>query len=587
MEGSRIGQTKKILGPETSVRFNHNQYHGTWKTPTSVCAGYTHTVLPKSLDFLEKGTSSLLEFDGEEISGFAEDMMFRLLIQFPEARKSLSESIQISAASGSGGRVHWSRPEREWLFKCLVMEVKEIPSGTEEVSDLRMYLENRPDLFPGALGSAVEENLDSFSGLEDPMETMPSEKKSEDMPLIVDVSIEDDASLTEPIISEISMSIPEIGDDFGDFGQIEGYVSGMGEEDASPPASFTITDDYLDSIPAMEFPSEDELDSTIALDNNIQNSSRLDVPLPDDTSEIDVIKTGSEVVEAITVDLVTENMTLPENKTAVGSLDSLFFDHDNELMNFLNGKSNEPSLDTGDSETKAIWAAQDLYTILQTTSVLQRLQAGIGYMIGQDDKEDRLSEVLKDKRLDQKTNGNNKPTFDKPENKVMSQQELVEYCTKEPSSKGLRFDLQRVQSLIRSNQRATDRIYSLIHADFSDQSYITRGYSWLVNVLRFNEMKVQQWSHIFESKENFRHSEEGVDVLEDIIAMDWNELSDEEEMWEWNKSVDTNHRSYRVDMINERDDECADELMERMEEEWGWAIDDDSNDDENYNEELD
>mmetsp|Transcript_2933 Transcript_2933/g.5091 ORF Transcript_2933/g.5091 Transcript_2933/m.5091 type:complete len:90 (+) Transcript_2933:1-270(+) len=81
---------------------------------------------------------------------------------------------------------------------------------------------------------------------------------------------------------------------------------------------------------------------------------------------------------------------------------------------------------------------------------------------------------------------------------------------------------------------------------------------------------------MIQSKEGFRHSDERVDELEDVVASDWNELSDDSEMWEWNKNVDTNHASLIAERITEDDrSETADDLLERIEEEWGYVFDED------------
>lgn len=66
VEGSRTGRVKKYIGPETSVRFNHNSYHGSWSSPEAFMAGYSSTVSPRNLDFLERGTSSLIEVSKED-----------------------------------------------------------------------------------------------------------------------------------------------------------------------------------------------------------------------------------------------------------------------------------------------------------------------------------------------------------------------------------------------------------------------------------------------------------------------------------------------------------------------------------------
>lgn len=147
--------------------------------------------------------------------------------------------------------------------------------------------------------------------------------------------------------------------------------------------------------------------------------------------------------------------------------------------------------------------------------------------------------------------------------------ELAEYCASQASDGGLRMDLHRIRSLIEKNKQATDRIFAMMHADFTDSSADIRGYSWLGNVLKFNEMKMVEWNDIIESKANFQYSDEGLEDLEDIVYSDWNELSDPGEMWEFDKNVDLTHRSHFADLVIDRpDSETPDDFAQRYEDEW-------------------
>ena len=147
--------------------------------------------------------------------------------------------------------------------------------------------------------------------------------------------------------------------------------------------------------------------------------------------------------------------------------------------------------------------------------------------------------------------------------------ELAEYCSSQNSDGGLRSDLHRLRNLAEKNNQATERTLAMMDADFTDRSADIRGYSWLGNVLKFNEMKMLEWNDIIESKENFLYSQEGLDVLEDTVYSDWNELSDPSEMWEFDKNVDLNHRSHFADLVMDRpDSESPDDFAERYESEW-------------------
>ena len=66
------------------------------------------------------------------------------------------------------------------------------------------------------------------------------------------------------------------------------------------------------------------------------------------------------------------------------------------------------------------------------------------------------------------------------------------------------------------------------------------------------------------------------------MTLDWNELSNEGEMWEWNKDVETKHINQIAERLETTEHvyESPDEVFERMEEEWGWTegLDDEDTD---------
>ena len=147
--------------------------------------------------------------------------------------------------------------------------------------------------------------------------------------------------------------------------------------------------------------------------------------------------------------------------------------------------------------------------------------------------------------------------------------ELLEYCSSQNADVGLRSDLRRLRNLSDKNNQATERILAMMEAEFTDRSADVRGYSWLGNVLKFNEMKAMEWNDIIEGKENFRYSEEGLEVLEDVAYSDWRELCDTNEMFEFDKHVDLNHRSPFADLVMDRPgSESPDAFAERYQAEW-------------------
>jgi len=595
-------------GPESSIRFNRNDYHGTWTTAYATAAGYGTQPKSKSLDFLEKGTSSLIESDGEEQSLFVEDLLFIILTRFSEARKSLSKSIRISEASGSGAAIEWSAPEMKWFFKCLVTEFDEIPKeivGPEDISKLQSYLSNRADTFPGAFGSIARdvrmedvkgsggekgEIIESLSVVDvaiDNFERSPEPEKSEteegvesceDHPEILDERSKE--HLEKPKINNIP-KIPSIGEEWSDLGQTEGYeiagdTADVGVFDETMPFSH-VDDALLDSVGPI-FESFEESSSQDSINEVILSNA-------DD--EIDKISdnVNSENVEKLkisntdTSDFVDAKFTVAEGDDTIvgekeGSLDRFFIEGTEICEIFGKFYADEDTISTGRNEDKASWAVQDLYTILQFTSVLKRIEAGRRYM-GEnvDDWFNTTFINLHSTEADTELSGSVEPTAAHNHSAVLSKRENIElarYCSSQNSDGCLRSDLRRLQSLRERNNEAAGRILGMMDGgEFTEESVGMRGYSWLRNVLKFNEMKVLEWNDIIESKESFLYSDEELEDLEDILYSDWNELSDPNVMWEYEENVDTNHRSHFVDEVTDLpDSESAEAFTKRFEAEW-------------------
>ena len=572
--------TKKYIGPESSIRFNKNEYHGVWTTSDAAAAGYTpQSISNKNMDFLEKGTGSLIQSNEDDKSMFVEDLLFTILARFLEARKSLYESIQISEASGSGGEIQWSSPEKSWLFKCLVEEMEEIPRnivGLDDLGELRSYLKNLPDSFPGAFGSTFEhenqipskeiENQVMSSVVDLPAEQTKSslsddENKiiedstdsSEDWELSVEASLE--ISTIESIPGAIP-AIPELGEEWSDFPEI-GDLGGEG-----------FGDDYNEMMSSSHIDGVNINGEMIAteiqtVDEGIGDSSDSEkieggAASIKDTDKPDFLE-AEFVVSEIPSSTNEEEIILQE-----GSLDRLFMKGAGNSDIFTKYYSDADSISSGSNEDKANWAIQDLYTVLEYTSVLKRIDAGRRYM--EENKETWFNTTI-DVQDDNTTSTTAK--------------ELAEYCSSQASDRGLRKDLHRIRNLKEKNKQATDRIFALMHADFTDKSADIRGYSWLKNVLRLNEQKTIGLNDIIESKEDFRHSNEGLDDLEDVVCSDWNELSDPEEMWEFEKNVDTNHRSHFVDLVVDREsNESVEDFSERYLDDWDGYMDEEDEEEE-------
>jgi len=583
---------QKYFGPESSIRFNQNNYHGTWTTPRATEAGYVSKSNSNSLEFFERGTSSLIESDREDQSLFIEDLLFTILARFSEARWSLHESIRISEASGSGGVVKWSTPEKEWLFRCLVTEVDRIPQeivGIDDISNLRSYLSNKPNVIPGAIGSTVSNmaQIDPnhvLPALDISLDIVDNSSKSE-KPQLFEKEQNSDGDLEfmdEAIIPSVTSAInsipkiPAIGDEWSDFEQTGGFdmTDGMpGDEgdfclQKEPMAIGELDDALMDSIGPI-IHSFDQSNSEKSIDNS---NSSMDGEVAGNYMLDTETVAGAEIIDENDKILLGNSMVATKDEKGDildegGTLDRFFLEGTDICDVFEKSDTDLETMSLANNEDKAKFAVQDLYTMLQLNSLLKRVEVGRYYM--GDNKEDCFKRSAQDDGTESNAItpsmvNDESATF--PTNKT---DELAIYCSFQNPDGGLQRDLRRLSNLAEKSIQATQRILATMDADFTDRSADVRGYSWLGNVLRFNEMKVAEWSDIIESKENFRESQEGLDDLEDIVYSDWDELSDHSEMWEFEKNVDLNHRSHFVDMIvNRPDSESPTEFAQRYEDEW-------------------
>eukprot|EP00536_Pseudo-nitzschia_multiseries_P000897 jgi/Psemu1/62880/estExt_Genemark1.C_110130 len=604
---------QKYIGPETSVRFNKNNYHGTWTTPDATAAGYVARSNSKNLDFLEKGTSSLVESNEEDRSLSIEDLLFSILVRFDGARKSLYESIRISKASGSGGDILWSAPEKEWLFECLVDEINDIPQGIvglEDLSELRSYLSTRPDVIPGAFGSTVKQVIEKEDTTDDKTDDTAksfsgetnSDKTGERTGDHGNAQVHDDIAdytgdmevpVTEsrnvPKINQIP-KIPAIGEEWSGVSHNEGYSEDFMSDFGEDMMFMSDVDDaFMDSVGPIDFPDSEFDGEAPAIDissfeNANASSSVEESGLTVEKSAIDGVKNdspddskdsvakGTEAKSinqnAKTESLVTELVVAKHEQIIVheGSLDRLFMEGLESYDIFSKFYADEDTMSIGSNEDKANWAVQDLHTMLQFTSVWKRVEAGRKFMEENNDEflKMRMAEnnnlVIGDDSTSSEIGPSAQNTLDEA---------LSEYCFSKGSDGGLRSDLQRIRSLTEKNNQATNRILAMMDTDFTDRSAEVRGYSWLGNVLKFNQMKMVEWNDIIESKESFRPSHEGLEVLEDFVYSDWNELSNPDEMYEFDKNVNLDHRSHFADLVIDRpDSESTEDFTLRVEDEW-------------------
>lgn len=530
------------------------------------------------------------------MSAFVEDVLLRTMVQFPGARKSLGESIRASEATGSGGIVDWSSPEKAWLFKCLV-ESKEL----EDVIELRSFLLGRPDLIPGALSRVSTDTTDCTEAVEAEIGQikLPTDVDNLDtvsvtsftrmegvakgaISLIGEDWLDDQEAKIEPIPARRTtmptssrVAIPAlVGEEWSDFPELEDYIPSLyAEEDGTvvPLSDVKYDDAQMD---ATMFAVEDEMHFSEVIP--ITPESTFSVAPPNLPTVIDPERVdGTSRTSTngfLEADFVASGVPASEEEELkkIGILDRFLVTMDvEELDIFTNSYGDHDLPETGNNENKANWAVQDLYTMLQFTSVLQRIGAGRMHMLFES------SEMPLRGREDQQllmraaaVERNDESPVSATTIANVTRSELVEYC----SGDGLRDDLHRVRNLFQANQRARERIYSLLHAQFSDANMFTRGYSWLGKVLQFNQRKMESWTAIVEQEEGFFYSEEGLEEFEQAVEDEWNELSEEGEMWDWNKNVDVLHESYIAANLRVREAEASGKVLEQIENEWGWAI---------------
>lgn len=282
-------------------------------------------------------------------------------------------------------------------------------------------------------------------------------------------------------------SIPSIGDEWSYFSQLDEYNPESGLSDTPIHPVLAIIDEYLDSVSVIGVGEHDEKGRVI-IPEKLEDDPTIENP---------------EILDA---DFVA---TYPYRSSggkpvSEGSLDYLFRDDNNDLDVFSETDFDQLPVKRGNQSSKAAWAAQDLHTILHNTSVLDRVQAGRKYI-----PEQQMATTADLEGTSGSTDMRVGLFHSKGSKlQVMNETELAEYCSPRCTNGGLRHDLHLARTLLQSNQRAKKRIHSLILTGFSDHTVLLRGYNWLNHVLRFNEMKILQWSDIIESKVGFEASDE-------------------------------------------------------------------------------
>ena len=149
----------------TPVYFNSNSYHGNrFLSNEAINAGYSETKMPVS-DYsviMQQGVGTMVREDVDAALEAAEDILLRNLVRnYPESRNAVRDVLHASNSVGSEASIAWTRPERKWLFKCLLED--NVVGGTDSAlcnpGSLRLALACRDDAPQGAFIDTTDRDI--------------------------------------------------------------------------------------------------------------------------------------------------------------------------------------------------------------------------------------------------------------------------------------------------------------------------------------------------------------------------------------------------------------------------------------------
>jgi hypothetical protein len=151
------GLDRGALSSDGIVYFNSVDYNGRqFLTDEARIAGYAVPTTKPDPSIVERGISSLVEPDVHRLAISAEDALLRLLVKQGAVRTTIKNILNSRNAIGASGNIHWSRPDKEWLFDRLIGDREVALDGN--VSDLRQYLLQRLDAPVGSFIDALPNN---------------------------------------------------------------------------------------------------------------------------------------------------------------------------------------------------------------------------------------------------------------------------------------------------------------------------------------------------------------------------------------------------------------------------------------------
>jgi hypothetical protein len=580
-EGSRFVQRGPLnsFGQEDPVFFNSNEYHGhQFITKEALDAGYSNIAVEKDPSILEKGVGSLVQYDADVLSSSAEDTLLRTMVLFQTARRSIKNSMDVSRASDSGGDIQWGNPEKAWLFSCLADKIDEIPSeytGPEHLLDLRLYLASRDDAPKGAFGEYKQEQKQSLADPSDRLERyqeIPGDKADE----TIDTT-----------------SIPKSQDEIQDRAHSDGFdipddIHELDDWAASfDPSILEMEEDSPTSKPPKGSGPKVAAAAPIPADGSKSPRGPMDVSDSTttlDSSEVQKLNTGDPknggaVIDALAV-VSDTNITLKGDIIieTPGFLDRYFFSPEEDVLTSTANESIPP-------EARAELGVQELYGTLLWTSAVQRLSLlkkklalAAGTLLGESEDNEKAEQLLDAS----KTESGILP-FEGP----VDRKELTEYCTS--LTKEVREAASTVQILADSTKRISKRLVDAAATSGNSEGRISHSEVNELNEKLEDHMdEIDKWSL---PDPEYLDDEPYEDTLERVQS-EWGELYDDHYMYNPEDTME-NAVPYEIDtaaakagidgmdyLFNDADadgdEECLDDVLDRMDREWDIWLEDDT-----------
>jgi hypothetical protein len=591
---NKMGEINE-LRQKKIVYFNSNDYHGNqFITQEAIDAGYKNEAVARDSGIQEKGVGSLIQINEDSLSISAEDTLLRTLLLFEPARKSMKSTLDTSYASGSEEDIEWSSPEKAWLFSCLVEKQKGIPEhivGPEDLVELRSYLANRPDAFPGALSPPGFEdssaNKENGAGM----------SMDDDQPSATTIGDGSTESKTDSAPIDLPAGAFETWSDIED---VEGWASAVDPsvlENDNQPSTTSPESDKPSTDTSHEaningngeaHNQENSISSSVTSDVERLATTAVEPRVLNDAECKTLV--GDEEAGFINAEFVVSE-TADEKEKPVrhfwGPLDQFFSTAPDVFMA-------PSSKDSIPREERAELAVQELYSTLVWASAVKKLSlkrkqlSDVASLFLEEDPNDDegnttgklvLEGIDGDKQgqsSEQLVSASIELSF---QNKTLSRQELTKYCTSLTAE--VRDAAEKVKTLSEAKSRISKRLM-----DFAMTSGLSEGriskvdYNQVNANLKRHMAELDKWSVPETEDQNSDEDEPYEDFLE-RAQMDWGDLYEDDRLWT-PEDISDGHlpKEDSEDMDHllsdaAADDESVDDYMARIENDWGWLEEED------------